>query len=260
KALPIRSPSRLDLARHVQFAHSGDFWANHQLGYDLRELGKHAEAVRYYTAALALRPDNPGVLLNRANALHRAGELEAAAGDLQRAVAVAPGYAGAYVNLGIVLGEQKKLEEAITAFRKAEEAFEKYGAQGNIGHQARHLGFMLEDLKRYAGAEEAFQKAVKVFEELSAKAPNEPWNQHFVADSYRRIAKVLVADKRVRDGEQYYRMAIETHEKREARFPGFLHASPFNHAEWVTCYVDLASLLASSDRGKEAKALYKRAL
>src|SRR5262249_4929509 len=101
KALPIRSPSRLDLARHVQFAHSGDFWANHQLGYDLRELGKHAEAVRYYTAALALRPDNPGVLLNRANALHRAGELEAAAGDLQRAVAVAPGYAGAYVNLGI---------------------------------------------------------------------------------------------------------------------------------------------------------------
>ena len=82
-ALPIESPSRLDLARRVQFAYPGDFWANHQLAWDLKDAGKHAEAIRYYTAALSLRPDNPGVLLNRANALRSAGESEAAVADLQ---------------------------------------------------------------------------------------------------------------------------------------------------------------------------------
>src|SRR5262249_16000111 len=34
-ALPIESPSRLQLARRVQFTYPGDFWANHQLGLDL---------------------------------------------------------------------------------------------------------------------------------------------------------------------------------------------------------------------------------
>src|SRR5262249_13005175 len=32
-ALPIASPSRLDLARRVQCAYPGDFWANHDLGW-----------------------------------------------------------------------------------------------------------------------------------------------------------------------------------------------------------------------------------
>jgi tetratricopeptide (TPR) repeat protein len=119
KALRIGSPGRLDLVRRVQFAYPGDFWANHELGNNLARKGKHAEAIRYYTAALALRPDNPGVLLNRANVLRRVGELEAAVADLQRAIAVAPRYAAAHCNLGIFLGEQKKLGEAVAASRKA---------------------------------------------------------------------------------------------------------------------------------------------
>ena len=49
----------------------------------------------------------------------RPGELEAAVADLQRAIAVAPRYAGAHCNLAILLCEQKKLVEAVAASRTA---------------------------------------------------------------------------------------------------------------------------------------------
>jgi serine/threonine protein kinase/Flp pilus assembly protein TadD len=117
--LPINSPSRLNLFRGAQFAYPGDFWANHQLGWELNRARKPAEAVRYFTAALGLRPDNPGVLANRGNALLLAGELEAAVADFRRAVEVAPRYAVAYGQLGHALLRNRMLDDAIDAYRKA---------------------------------------------------------------------------------------------------------------------------------------------
>ena len=62
------------------------------VAWDLCEVERDAEAIRYYTAALAVRPDNPGVLLNRSEALKHTGELDAAIADLLRAIAVEPRY------------------------------------------------------------------------------------------------------------------------------------------------------------------------
>jgi tetratricopeptide (TPR) repeat protein len=154
--LPISSPSRLDLLRRVQFASPGDFWANHELASELAHKGKHSEAIRYYTAALALRPDNPGVLLNRANALRAVGELEAAAADLQRAIAVAPRYAGAHTNLGIVLGEQKKVGEAVEAARKAV----KLAPRESQGWQS--LGWALYRAEDWKASLEALEKSCQL--------------------------------------------------------------------------------------------------
>src|SRR5262249_37979458 len=151
--LPVESPSRLDLARRVQFAYPGDFWANLRLGFELHYVGTGAEAIRYYTAALALRPDNPGVLLNRAKSLLRVGELEAAIADLQRAITLAPGYATAHSNLGSTLRAQKKLPEAIVAYRKAIELnpnsanFHQY-----LGHALREKGQLHEAIAEYREA------------------------------------------------------------------------------------------------------------
>src|SRR5262249_21643565 len=89
----------LDLVRRTRQAYPGDVWANHELAWALMERGRYAEAVIYYTAALALLPDNPGVYLNRALALEKAGLLDEAIADLHRARALAPQYAGVHVNL-----------------------------------------------------------------------------------------------------------------------------------------------------------------
>jgi tetratricopeptide (TPR) repeat protein len=112
-------PVRIALLRRIHRAYPGDLWANVNLARWLTESGQPAEAVRYYTAALALRPKNPGIYLMRSNALRGAGEMEAAIADLHRALALAPQYAGAHNNLGMILEKQEKLDEAIAVYREA---------------------------------------------------------------------------------------------------------------------------------------------
>jgi tetratricopeptide (TPR) repeat protein len=60
----------------------GDFWLNQELGLLLldQQPPRPEEAVRYLTAALALRPDSPGAHLNLGIALRRTGDV---AGALQ---------------------------------------------------------------------------------------------------------------------------------------------------------------------------------
>jgi tetratricopeptide (TPR) repeat protein len=112
-------PTRLELLRRVQRAHPADLWANHDLAFELWKSGQPAEAVRYYTAALALRPDNPGIYVNRGTALRDAGEVDAAIVDAHQALALAPRYAMAHNNLGDALRAKGQLDDAIAAFREA---------------------------------------------------------------------------------------------------------------------------------------------
>jgi tetratricopeptide (TPR) repeat protein len=112
-------PTRLELLRRTQRAHPADLWANHWLAFELREDGKPAEAVRYFTAALALRPENPGILLNRGNVLREAKELDEAITDFRHVLTIVPHYANAHVNLGLVLCDKRLFDEAIPEIREA---------------------------------------------------------------------------------------------------------------------------------------------
>jgi serine/threonine protein kinase/Tfp pilus assembly protein PilF len=126
---------RLDLFRQIQRAHPADFWANEGLGRELSKAHKQAEAVRYFTAALALRPHNPGVLVNRGNALEEAGELKAARADFEEARAVAPRYAAAHNGVGNVLTAQSDWEKAIDAYRQAQAVAPNWALpHNNIGN------------------------------------------------------------------------------------------------------------------------------
>jgi tetratricopeptide (TPR) repeat protein/serine/threonine protein kinase len=119
-ALPVRmKEARLEFLRRVQRANEGDFWANHALASELAANGRPAEAVRYYTAALALRPKNPGVLLNRGMALRAAGEPDAAVADYRQAIDQTPGYAAPHFNLAQVLWQQGRLDQAVAEYRAA---------------------------------------------------------------------------------------------------------------------------------------------
>jgi serine/threonine-protein kinase len=166
-ALPIGSPARVDLARSIQFAHPGDFWANTWLGDELLRTGGHGEAIRYYTAALALRPDNPGVLCCRGGCLNSAGDRKAALADLERALTLAPRLAPVHVNLGIILLDQQRIDEAIARFQASIEFDPKltmayqslaqaYAATGQWNQVAAELDRALE---RDANDHEAWRSA-----------------------------------------------------------------------------------------------------
>jgi tetratricopeptide (TPR) repeat protein len=102
------------LLREGQRRYPGDFWVNHQLAR-LLEMGKPPqleEAIRFYTAALALRPQSPGVYLNLGNALNAKGRLDEAEAAARKAIELKPDYAAAHHNLGIALYDQGRLDEA----------------------------------------------------------------------------------------------------------------------------------------------------
>src|SRR5262249_16935520 len=68
------------LLRQAQQQHPGDFWINHELAYGLGLLNppRWEDAIRFCTAAVALRPRSAGAYLNLGWVLHEKGALDEA--------------------------------------------------------------------------------------------------------------------------------------------------------------------------------------
>jgi superkiller protein 3 len=109
------------LLRRAQAEHPGDFWVNFELAETLagKKPSDHAQAIRFYQAALALRPRSPVVYTNLGNALSRQGKAAEAEAAFHQAIALKPDLAQAHSNLGNALREQGKLVEAVACYREA---------------------------------------------------------------------------------------------------------------------------------------------
>ncbi|MBO6826726.1 MAG: methyltransferase domain-containing protein [Sneathiella sp.] len=69
------------------------------------------EAINDYNQALSLAPNDPRILNNRAIALRKSGDLEAAQADVKQALTIDPQNANALLNLATILKELGKPEE-----------------------------------------------------------------------------------------------------------------------------------------------------
>jgi tetratricopeptide (TPR) repeat protein len=115
------APLAIAVLRSAQQRHPNDFWLNHDLAFALAN-SRPAEpglAVGYYRAALALRPESPGVCVNLGKALGENGEQAEAVAAFQRAIALKRDYAEAHYNLGNALAARGHLDEAIAEYREA---------------------------------------------------------------------------------------------------------------------------------------------
>src|SRR5262249_44225142 len=176
------------LLRRAAVRHSGDIWVNYHLAGALDRLrtSTREEAVRYYTAARALRPETAHQLAHLLERMGRGAEAEAifrdltdrrprnarpltclgsywqdsgraadAAPILERAVAAARATIGlkpedghAHFDLGYALKAQGKVDEAVAEYRTAIRLQPDFDAAHN------GLGVILCDVKRdYTGAE-----------------------------------------------------------------------------------------------------------
>ena len=153
KALPWESPIRLDLARRVQFAYPGDFWANHELGFVLA--GKHPRRFditrRRWPSARTIQ-----VCCQSCHGPAYRGGVRGSHADLQRAIAVAPRYAAAYEQLGNILLDQQKLDEAIACQKKAIEL------APNRGYAWQYLGWIHYRKGNWKSSIEALEKSCKL--------------------------------------------------------------------------------------------------
>jgi serine/threonine-protein kinase len=171
-------------------AHPGDYWLNRELADNLSKK-ESPEALRYYAAAAAIRPDSAAAQNALGLQLYRQGKPQEAAASFRKASELAPNlwihryYLGlvlldmlnqpaeaevcmnkvieldpkhgrGYLSLGTALADQNKLDEAITCYSKAIEV----GAPSSEAHT--RIGFALEQKGLIQEAIAEHQKAVGV--------------------------------------------------------------------------------------------------
>lgn len=119
--------------RRVQQAHPGDFWANFALANALVKV-KPDDAIGYYRAALAIRPQEVVVYYNLGSSMRTIGQLDEAVGYLEQAVHLDPTSAKSHNNLGTILSDQGQFDEAIDHYTQALKLDSTFAeAQANIG-------------------------------------------------------------------------------------------------------------------------------
>ncbi len=119
--IPPDAPIRVEISRRIRHAYPGDFWANHEVAWNLHygRTPRLEEAIRYYAAALALRPHNPAACVNLGNALWARGDLDGAIRAYREALEKHPNYAAGHERLGLALEQQGDLDGAIAELHQA---------------------------------------------------------------------------------------------------------------------------------------------
>ncbi len=137
--------------------HPDDFWLHFVAAKANRSSRppRDDEAIRHYTAALALRPRSVAVLNNLGIAEDQ-GKPDEAIACYRKAIEIDPKFAMAHGNLGIALELQGKLDEAIACYRKAIELDPKHAsAHINLGVALHEQGKLDEAIACYRKAIES---------------------------------------------------------------------------------------------------------
>jgi tetratricopeptide (TPR) repeat protein/serine/threonine protein kinase len=183
----------VEVLRKAQRLRPDDLWLNHTLAAFLyfSKPSRAEEALGYYRAALAIRPQSPGIHLNLGVAFFKLGRDREAADEYRRAIQLKPDYAFAHGNLGRALWRLKKMPEAVAAIRRAIEL------KPDFAGAYHHLGHALHDKKELAGAIDAFKKCIKY----------EP-NRVYRAQAHNALGAVLQDNNDAARAMSHYRKAI----------------------------------------------------
>ncbi len=148
------SEERLPFLKRIQQAHPGDFWANIALGERLEGREKQpAEAIRYYQAAVAIRPRTAFGHFKLGMALSSVGRLEEAAGQFRQAVDADPTYLFSQYHLAVALVQLGRTGEAMDRLQAAVRSNPStVGLRVFLGHRLNADGRHAEALTEYRRA------------------------------------------------------------------------------------------------------------
>lgn len=151
--LTIAGRDSIAFRKEVQQEHTDNFLANLTLADALRG-SDPTESIRYYQAALAIRPQAAPARNNLALALAALGKNDEAISHYTQAIKLAPDSGIAHYNLGLTLVATGKPDDAIVHFQQAIKLTPKLAlAHGTLGET-------LFKKKRYAEAEAALRQCL----------------------------------------------------------------------------------------------------
>jgi tetratricopeptide (TPR) repeat protein len=162
---PVES---LRLLRLAQRLHPDDFWLNYQLAVQLADAKppRHDEAIRFYTAALAVHKHSAGICLSLGNTLGSKGALDEAIGAYREAIRLQKDFATAHYNLANLLNQKGLADEAFAEYREAIRLKPNYVEAHN------NLGSALADRGRLDEACAAYRKALEAAPEHASSHHN----------------------------------------------------------------------------------------
>jgi serine/threonine-protein kinase len=142
-----------ELLRKLHQRHPQDFWINFSLGYVSPD---PVDALRFSTAAVAIRPENAGARLALGVALANLKHFDDAIAAYHEALRLKRDFPAAHLDLGNVLRESGRLKEAIDEYREAIRLDKDYGmAQLNLGRALGSQGQLDEAIA-------AFKEAIRI--------------------------------------------------------------------------------------------------
>ncbi len=158
----LRLPQQVALLRRTQQQYPGDFWANEVLGWVLQSMAHEPdEAVRFLTAAAALRPESAGSRINLGLALMDNRRFDEAIACYRKAIEIDPTLAVAHSDLGIALLDKGETDLAIASFDKAIE-LDPNDAMAYDG-----LGDAQAEKGQLEGAVASYRKAIEIEPEFA---------------------------------------------------------------------------------------------
>jgi tetratricopeptide (TPR) repeat protein/tRNA A-37 threonylcarbamoyl transferase component Bud32 len=151
---------------HVQERYPADFWANFALGDALRKTGNCGESLRYYQAAIAIRPHSTVAIGNLGMALASNNRLAEAIDQFRKEIQIDPQSSHAHYCLGLALRKVGRVDEAA-----AELAESVRLEPGNASHQY-NLALALVDKGELDSAADHFKAALAIDPDNSDAAYN----------------------------------------------------------------------------------------
>jgi eukaryotic-like serine/threonine-protein kinase len=140
--------------KRVQQAHATNCLANAALGYLLANKGDYVECVRYFQAAIALRPTLHRLRHNFGSVLFRLGKTDEAMAEFEEARRLAPDVLLYHESIGRALLLTKRPAEAERQFRKLLET------EPNNADYLNDLAFSLSKQNRHAEAIDLLRQAI----------------------------------------------------------------------------------------------------
>src|SRR5262245_48048874 len=191
KYLKPASPERVPFLRRVQRAHPGDFWANLTLGDALLVPFQPPEAIRYYQAAVAIRPQVALGYHRLGFALGSAGRIEEGVEAYLRTVDIESGSAGPRFLLAWSLSHLGRHDEAIHHLQVA------VRLEPDSADLRTTLGKTLAVRGRYAEALDHYRRAAA----LDPKNTSTPRQVRSILMQLRRGEEVRAAWQTVLDAD-----------------------------------------------------------
>jgi tetratricopeptide (TPR) repeat protein/serine/threonine protein kinase len=186
------TPKALELFLAIQQRYPDDFWINDTLAwcYETMRPPRLDQAIRYRTAAVALRPRSPVERYNLGVFLSVSGSYDEAIAAYREAIRLKKDYTAAHDNLGFALLNKGRLDEAIAEFHESI----RLNKDSALPHL--NLGIALRDKGRLDEAIAEYREAIRI--------NKDDWGAH------NNLGSALEAKGRLDEAIAEYREAIRT--------------------------------------------------